>query len=360
MTTLEKNSRRSIAIYTYLFVILGLAVVALVYFRSLIQPFILALIVWYLIRAIRNAISSISIKGRNLPRKLSTLLSLLITFTALWLAFQIISYNVNLIIEKSATYTSNLNKLILNTSQITGIHDADDFIQQQLALIDLQAFGTGFLNTVSIILGNTALVFVYVIFLLIEESFLPIKIQSLVENAPNRKESFADIFYRIGRSINTYFFVKTIVSLLTAVLSYMVLLIVGVDFAVLWAFLIFLFNFIPYIGSLVATLLPAFFALFQFASFAPFLWVLITVETIQVVVGNYVEPRIMGKTLNLSPLIVILALSFWGSIWGIIGMILSVPIISVATIVMAHFPETKLIAVMFSEKGNIESFIKKH
>jgi predicted PurR-regulated permease PerM len=156
-----------------------------------------------------------------------------------------------------------------------------------------------------------------------------------------------------------YFAVKTGVSIVTGVLSYVVLALVGVDFALLWAFLIFIFNYIPYIGSLVATLLPAFFSVFQFADFLPALWIIIGVYAIQILVGSYIEPRIMGKSLNLSPLIVILSLSFWGAIWGVIGMLLSVPIISVLTIALAHFPSTKKIAVLFSEKGNVDSFISE-
>ena len=146
-------------------------------------------------------------------------------------------------------------------------------------------------------------------------------------------------------------------SLLTGFLSYIVLLLFGVDFAFLWAFLIFLFNYIPYIGSFVATLLPSIFAVFQFGSFLPFIWIFAGVEAIQVLVGNYIEPRVMGKTLNLSPLVVILALSFWGAIWGILGMLLSVPITSIMVIIMAQFPNTRNIAILLSENADIRNMV---
>ena len=136
-------------------------------------------------------------------------------------------------------------------------------------------------------------------------------------------------------------------------------MIIGVDFPQLWAFLIFIFNFIPYVGSLLATIMPAIFSVFQFATIAPFFWVFAGVMTIQILVGNYIEPRIVGKTLNISPLIVILSLSFWGAIWGIIGMLLSVPITTVLVIVMAYFPGTRNIAILFSEKGTIEKYISE-
>lgn len=355
---MEFNKQR-LSSYSHIMIILALIIFALIYFRSLIQPFVLALVVWYLIRAIRDAIAKISIKKRSLPKWFSAILAIVITFSILGLIIQIVSYNLGLIVDKSSEYEKNLNQIIQNTAGFTGIYDADEIIQQQLSKINIQAFGTGLLNTVSTLLGNAALVFIYVVFLLVEETFLSKKIEALTFERSKRKESLVDIFSRISSSINIYFYVKVIVSLLTGVLSYLVLLIIGVDFAVLWAFLIFIFNFIPYIGSLVATVFPALFALFQFAEFGPFLWVLILVMMIQVLAGNYVEPRIMGKTLNISPLIVILSLSFWGAIWGVVGMILSVPIISVITIIMAHFPQTESIAIIFSEKGNIESFVSK-
>lgn len=344
--------------YTYVLIIVTIIVFILVYFRNLIQPFVLAAVVWYLIRAIREVIGKIRYRQKSLPRWLRTILAILITFALLWLIIEIISYNVNLIIEKSSSYNQNLKNFIRTITDFTGIENVDTFIREQVAKIDLQTYATNTLNIISALLGNTALILIYTIFLLIEENFMPSKIKSFLE-ASNNRETVYDIIKRITSSINTYFAVKVGVSLLTGVLSYIVLAIVGVDFAVLWAFLIFIFNFIPYVGSLIATLLPAFFAIFQFASLIPFLWVLIGVEAIQILVGSYLEPRIMGKSLNLSPLIVILSLAFWGAIWGVVGMLLSVPIISVLTIVLAHFPSTKKIAILFSEKGNVDSYIEK-
>ena len=153
---------------------------------------------------------------------------------------------------------------------------------------------------------------------------------------------------------------KTLVSISTGLMSYFALIIIGVDFPVLWAFIIFLFNYIPYIGSLVATLLPAVFAIFQFNNGWYFVYVFLAIEAIQMLNGNYIEPRIMGKSLNLSPLVVVLSLTIWGAIWGVLGMILSVPIMSVLTIIMAQFPSTKNIAIFLSETGNIESHIVKY
>jgi predicted PurR-regulated permease PerM len=147
---------------------------------------------------------------------------------------------------------------------------------------------------------------------------------------------------------------KTIISLTTGFASYFALVIIGVDVPVFWAFLIFVFNYIPTIGSIIATFFPAIFALLQFGEFGPAIIVLLLVGSIQVIVGNFVEPKVMGNTLNISPLVVLLALTLWGAIWGITGMLLSVPITVILIIIMSEIPSTRPLAILLSEKGEID------
>ena len=118
-------------------------------------------------------------------------------------------------------------------------------------------------------------------------------------------------------------------------------------------------NFIPTIGSLIGTIFPAFFSLIQFGELTPFLIVLITVGVIQIIVGNFIEPKLFGKSLNVSPLITILSLAIWGTIWGITGMILSVPITVIMIIVFSQFEKTKKIAIILSENGEVDEIPKK-
>jgi len=141
--------------------------------------------------------------------------------------------------------------------------------------------------------------------------------------------------------------------IIIAIISYVALLILGVDFPVLWAFLVFILNFIPYIGPLISSLLPAILATIQFGDLMYFVYVFVTMEVIQVILGNFVQPKMMGKSMNISALTVLIALAFWGSIWGVEGMILAVPIASIMIIVMYQFPSTKGIAIMLSEKGEV-------
>jgi predicted PurR-regulated permease PerM len=161
------------------------------------------------------------------------------------------------------------------------------------------------------------------------------------------------MFSKIDHSVQQYVALKTLVSLATGILSYFSLLFIGVDAPAFWAFLIFVLNYIPNIGSLIATLFPAIFALFQFGELTQGFLVLLIVGSIQMVIGNFAEPRIMGNSLNISPLVVLLTLAVWGVMWGITGMLLSVPITIILIIIMAEFPSTRPVAILLSQDGQL-------
>ena len=171
-----------------------------------------------------------------------------------------------------------------------------------------------------------------------------------------RYHHVTDLWAKIDHSIGNYVALKTLTSLLTGFLSYFALLFIGVDVPLFWAFLIFVLNFIPTIGSLIATAFPTVFAFLQFGELTPGFLVLAIVGAIQMIVGNLVEPKLMGNSLNISPLVVFLTLAIWGVIWGISGMLLSVPITVILIIVMSEFPGTRPLAILLSQKGTINEF----
>lgn len=335
-------------------IIITISIIGLIYFKSLLEPIVLALVLWYLIRTARKYVGRIKFNGKSLPLFVQRLIAFLLTFGVIWVIYGVISVNVNLISINADKYDANLRALLNRARQEPLIDDLIPEIEEGIQKIGYRNLVTGVFNSVSTVLGNFTLVIIYVVFFVIEENFFSQKMDAIFSRK-RKRESFMHIISHISAAINKYFTVKTEMSLLTAVLSYIIMLILRVDFPVLWAFIIFILNYIPYIGSLVASLLPAIFAIFQFGSFWPFVYVFLAVEAVQVLVGNYIEPKVMGKSLNLSPLVVIIALSFWGAIWGILGMILSVPIVSVLVIICAQFDSTRSVAILLSENGNIET-----
>jgi predicted PurR-regulated permease PerM len=153
---------------------------------------------------------------------------------------------------------------------------------------------------------------------------------------------------RINRAVQHYLGLKTLISVVTGGLVALALFLFGVHFAMLWGVLAFMLNFIPNIGSLISVLPPVAIALFQTGSFGRAIAVGCVLTGIQMVVGNVVEPKVMGDGLNLSPLVVLLSLLFWGWVWGIPGMLLSVPLTAALKIGMEQVEATRPLARMMS------------
>jgi predicted PurR-regulated permease PerM len=165
----------------------------------------------------------------------------------------------------------------------------------------------------------------------------------------DRASKFCGVIQNIDSQIQKYLAIKTVVSFFTGVFALIVLLLFGVDFAILFGLLTFILNYIPNIGSFIATAFPVFFAIFQFETIWPAVWILVILVVIQQIMGTIVEPRLMGEGLDLSPLVILFFLFFWGWLWGIPGMILAVPIAAIVKIVTSNIPELEFIAIFMSK-----------
>jgi len=340
------------------FIILTTAIIAvLVIGKGILIPFLFALIFWFFTREVRKVIYKIPFAEKFIPKWLSNIIVFSIIILAFGFVSEIITNSVTTVTESYSKYEPNIERIItdlgnyLNVDIMTSIKSVVGDFNYGSVLGDVA-------NGVSGLLGDTFMIIIYALFLFLEERSFVKKLFMILSKGSNY-ESIQMMLEKIEDSISDYIRLKTYVSLLTGILSYFVLFFVGVDSAPFWAFLIFLLNYIPTIGSLIGTLFPAIFSLLQFGEFAPFLIIAIAVGAIQVVVGNVIEPRLFGKSLNLSPLVTILALSVWGKIWGITGMVLSVPITVIMIIVFSQFEKTRSVAIMLSENGDIDEIHNK-
>ena len=167
-------------------------------------------------------------------------------------------------------------------------------------------------------------------------------------------EKKADRIFRVVGNINEqiirYIFIKTLISAGTGILTGVACKLLGIKFAALWGFLAFLLNYIPYIGSLIAVVLPIILSFLQFPhTFIPYLTILVLLA-IQTVIGSFLDPEIMGNRFNLSPIIILISLFFWGYVWGAVGTFLAVPITAVIKIVINNIESLRFIAVLMSKK----------
>ena len=158
---------------------------------------------------------------------------------------------------------------------------------------------------------------------------------------------------RITDALRHYLGIKTGVSVLTGLLTAGLLTLLGLPYAALFGFIAFLLNYIPTIGSLTAVVFPSLLSLVYFDSLTPFLVISVGLGAIQFAIGNLVEPRLMGNSLNLSGLVIMLSLSLWGAIWGVTGMVLCVPLTVMVLILCAQFPASRPVAVLLSADGEV-------
>ena len=149
-----------------------------------------------------------------------------------------------------------------------------------------------------------------------------------------------------------YLWIQTVTGLIIAVASWVVMIAVGLENALFWAFLIFIVNYVPIVGAAAAIVLPALFALVQLDGYMRALLLLAGLWAITFVVGNILLPRMQGDSLNLDPLIVLLSLAFWGALWGLTGMFLSTPLTVLAMVILAQFEGSRWIAVLLSADGD--------
>ncbi|HPE76330.1 MAG TPA: AI-2E family transporter [Draconibacterium sp.] len=336
----------------YVLLVLITTVVVLIFAQSIIIPFILAVLFWYLIRVIKLIMTKAKLIAR-LPEWMLTIISSIFLLSILLMIINIITNNIQQLSDTLPVYLANINNIT------TGLNNQFNFdfnlaFRNFAKNLEFAGIFTGILTALTGIFSNAVTISLYLLFLILEEKMFPAKFKAMYASK-SEYEKVKNIIGKIDKSIINYIALKTVISLITGVLSYFTLLFIGVDAPAFWAFLIFILNFIPNIGSLIATGFPAIFALLQFGEFKQGILVLTFVGSIQLVVGNFIEPRIMGNSLNISPLVVIITLVIWGVMWGITGMLLSVPITVILIIIMAEFPSTRRFAVLLSQDGKLNT-----
>ncbi|MEO0367204.1 MAG: AI-2E family transporter, partial [Pseudomonadota bacterium] len=346
----ESRTNRAISISLVILATISVFYV-LVVGKNILIPLAVAVMIWYVINALSRSYSKL-IPWIKQPNWLTTLLSLVSIALFVSFSVEIVQNNIYDVSAAAPEYKANFDVLVANLIERYDLKALPN-INQIFEGVEIAPIITGIAGTFTNMISDALIILIYVLFLLLEQGTFKRKIAEIFPDQTQRG-SVMSILSHAQEDIQTYLWIKTVTSLLTGIVSYTILVMVGVDFAGFWAFTIFLLNFIPTIGSIIATLFPAILTLIQFDTLTPFLIVLLGVGAVQIAVGNFLEPKLMGTSLNLSPFVVMLSLTLWGSIWGIAGMILSVPITVMMLIVFAHFQETRHFAVLLSGDGSLK------
>jgi AI-2 transport protein TqsA len=212
----------------------------------------------------------------------------------------------------------------------------------------LKAIASGLVNAAAGFLGEALVVALYMIFLLMEARHFPRRVRAGF--TPEQADRMLGILESINRAMVSYLRAKALASLVTALPVVAILWAFGVPFPDMWGVLVFIGNFIPYVGSLVAFTLPILLAFLELEPIWRPLAVLGLLVLVQVVTNNIVEPRLTAHAVDLSPLVVLIALAFWGLCWGIVGMVLAVPLTVMLKIVWENIALTRPLARLMSQK----------
>ncbi|MFZ5617993.1 MAG: AI-2E family transporter [Pseudomonadota bacterium] len=329
--------------------------------RQIFIPVVIAGFLGFIIFTLKETIRKGPLVGRFLPNWLCYIFAFALIVSIFVLFIEIIRDNVEALLAASPLYEERLRKITQDGIQYLGgagvlpedfVGGVDQLRSAALSMINPLLSQVG--SAVRSLTGNSVTIFLYTVFMLLERGRIFKKI-NLLNDDPDRRQAVNDTIADIGALVRQYITVKTVTNLITATVSYFIMMFVGVDFAGFWALLIFALNFIPIVGAISAISLPVILLLVQpdgggveKAGLA--LLLLVGAEQLM---SSAIEPRLIGRSLNLSPLVILLSLAVWGSLWGFAGMLLAVPITVTIMIILTQFESTRPIAILLSDSGQI-------
>jgi predicted PurR-regulated permease PerM len=323
--------------------------------QAILVPAVFGAVVVYVIVGLAHALGRLPVLGPRLPLQLRYLFSIAAIGLAFFLLAYLIMANKERALALAPQYQQSLLAAIQQAAVFFGVATEPTWAtlrQELLAQISLQRLAASLMASVGSILVTFVVVFLYATFLLIERRSFDAKLANLSDD-PQRVARVRDVIGAINRRIGSYLALKTLLSLLLGAVSYAVMRLYRLEFAALWAVLTFFLNFVPYVGSVLGVLLPGLMALVQFPDWGPIVGLLLALTAVQFVIGNFLDPMVMGNSLNLSPFAILISLALWSELWGIPGAFLAVPITAIVTIVFSEFPGTRPVAVLLSRSGRV-------
>ncbi|MFQ6081993.1 MAG: AI-2E family transporter [Candidatus Aminicenantia bacterium] len=312
--------------------------------KPVLIPFSLAVFLSFLLNPVIEFLTR-----KKIPKAISIIFILIITFMILYLLGLLFYSSGKAFASELPKYGKKFNDLLTNLVQRWEISTTKwepiDWAKQ-LNFSAVASFLLASLGSFFNFIANLFLVLLFLVYILAGRG----KLRAKLEKSFKRKNSVRinEIISNIDHQVYKYLSVKTFISLITGILAGTILFIFGVNFPIVWGFLTFLLNYIPNVGSAIATIAPVVMAIIQFESLWPALWIIILLIVVQMVMGNVVEPRVLGESLDLSPLVVIISLIFWGWLWGIVGMLLAVPIMATVKIVCENIPSLHFVSELIS------------
>jgi predicted PurR-regulated permease PerM len=337
----DKGARVLLLIASFIVVIAGIKAAA-----TLILPFLVAVFFALVSLPVLNWLQ------RKIPTPVAVLATIVVALGVLVGFAVLIGGSITNFTDQVPKYRARLEGLYTPVLELLSQWGLDVSQQTLSDLIDPGAamdVVSRTLRGVAAVLSNLLLVLLIVVFILSEAAGFPTKLQAAFGS-----RSGSDRFDKIKLEVQRYLATKTVVSLATGSLVALAMAIIGVDFALLWGTLAFMLNYIPNLGSIIAAVPPLLLAAVQLGP-GHAVAVAVVFLTINVTLGNLVEPYLMGRRLGLSTLVIFLSLVFWGWVWGPVGMLLSVPLTMIAKIMLENTEDLRWVAVLLGPSPRSET-----
>lgn len=327
------------------------AIVLFLHFcKGILIPLVIAFFVWHLVNALANHLA------RSFPslRSKALHISILLGITLILGIMQLGRFSAYQLLSEIPTLSKRWNEVLGSTVESVPFLNKESLDLIANGSIDLSAPLQQIARGLLTLSGSVFITLLYVVFLFLEQSSFSTKLPRIWSNQESNGRATL-VYESLSEKIQTYVWVKSLISASTGLVSYIILLMLGLKFAEIWALLTFILNYIPHIGSFFAVAGATLFSFIQFEHSSSSVLLLILLTTTQIFFGNILEPRLMGRSLNLSPLVILVSLVTWNALWGIAGAFLAVPLMVVVTIILAEFPSTAWVAVLLSNKGELHN-----
>jgi len=345
----SQDEMQRIRTVTQIIIAFAVALFLLVQARFLLISLATAIILFSLTSDAINSIARVRLGPMRIPNWLASIVALALISAALLSLSAVILSQANTVLSTTLAYTDRAPEAIAAMFTWLG-PDAEQAVLGSVATLDVAGYLRALAGQAGNIMQGTVLVILFVGFLFAERIWFTTKLESLFGDAA-KAEKVGRIISSIIHRVNYYLFVKTLVSVVTGLMVYAVARLFDLDLAGALGILTFLLNYIPSIGSIVATVLVALVAFVQLADGPLTLAIFVIVGAIQFVNGNIIDPMLMGRALRVSSFGIIISLAFWAAVWGIPGMFLAVPIMVAMMIVCSHVPGLRPVAVLLSREG---------
>jgi len=323
--------------------------------QDIFIPIIFGVLVGFVIIGMTRMLAKVPVLGPRLSIQMRYIVAALIMAVGLVSVVWLLFANVGRAVALAPQYQDSLLNSIQSLAVTLGLESEPSWKslrQQFLAQVSIQRLVGGTLGSVLSIVATLIVVFLYVAFLLVEQRSFAAKIQNISDD-PGQVAFIRQMITNVNGKIGTYLALKTLLSVVLGILSWAIMAFFGMEFAVFWGVLIALLNYVPYIGSFLSVFLPAVFAILQFGNLNSVLAVMVPLSIVQFANGNFLDPYLMGNSLNLSPFVILVSLTVWSALWGIPGAFLAVPMTAVMVMIFAEFPGTRPFAVLLSRKGDV-------